>query len=64
MGMQMYEQAADAYTALIASPAERDAREVTALHGNRAAAHMALRRFQQAVDDCTVALTQVLGDPL
>ena len=61
--MQKVKEATDAYTTLLkrASMGAVPSCELIALHGNRAAAHLAREQFSEAVDDCSEALIHIIG---
>lgn len=61
---QAFQEAVDAYTALIGCGSEPDTKELPALYGNRAAALAALSQFDAAIEGCTQALMHLTGDVL
>ena len=60
---QAFEAAVIAYTAVLKSSVAESTplSELVALHGNRAAALVAMQRYDSALEDCTQALTHLTG---
>lgn len=61
VGMQDAAGALAVYTSLIA---QQPAPGTFALHANRAAAQLALGRWEEAVEDCDIAARLLLGEAL